>query len=579
MPRRSLFPALLLVTAGLVAAACGGGGEPPPDDALAAEALGSGEDRPLPATNEPPRTPSTTPAQTPDAGTPEVTPRPTAESGTLDAGSPTNPDGPSAGTPGTYTVQAGDTLGDIAFRFRTTAAVLTELNTLENPDALTIGQVLVLPGGEPAPAEDEATVADSPNDSTDTNAANDGAAGDAGGGGVTVPPPPPAGTPGAGTSPAGIPQPGPDVTTDTTPDRPAALADFAVTAMPWLQGRTTPSEIEPLLVEWSMPPVEGDRFFLVDTDADGLFSLIVIFTDPATDPAHGPFTDANLVVYDPLPENPTRWRLAYDHNLANALVGQDYSVLDVSDVTGDNKRDITYAETFCGASTCTTSLHVLVRDGDGYRDAVVTPIDIPTVTSIALRDETGDGVRDIVIEGGTFGTVGAGPPRPFEFVFAAIADTIQEVRRTGLPTSFLVWVLIDGNSAFDRGDFAAAVSHYTQAATDLSLDEFIPGTGGDLRALAQLRLALIGARTGDATAALAAAQAAAAGSGLVAELSTPFFAALAADGALPAACGAFNQALTLRLGDWDAFWSQFGFGLGKFRAETICPFEPRPAGA
>ena len=369
------------------------------------------------------------------------------------------------------------------------------------------------------------------------------------------------------------------MTTDTTPDRPAVLADFAVTAMPWLQGRTTPSEIEPLLVEWSMPPVEGDRFFLVDTDTNGLFSLIVIFTDPATDPAHGPFTDANLVVYDPLPENPTRWRLAYDHNLANALVGQDYSVLDVSDVTGDNKRDITYAETFCGASTCTTSLHVLARDGDGYRDAVVTPIDIPTVTSIALRDETGDGVRDIVIEGGTFGTVGAGPPRPFEFVFAAVADTMQEVRRTGLPTSFLVWVLIDGNSAFDRGDFAAAVSHYTQAATDLSLDEFIPGTGGDLRALAQLRLALIEARTGDATAALAAAQAAAAGSGLVAELSAPFFAALAADGALPAACGAFNQALALRLGDWDAFWSQFGFGLGKFRAEAICPFEPRPAGA
>ena len=191
MPRRSLFPALLLVTAGLIAAACGGGGgEPPPDDALAAEALGSGEDRPLPATNEPPRTPSTTPAQTPDAGTPEVTPRPTAESGTLDAGSPTNPDGPAAGTPGTYTVQAGDTLGDIAFRFRTTAAVLTELNTLANPDALTIGQVLVLPGGEPAPAEDEATVADGPTDTTD---ANDGDGG--GGGGVTVPPPPPPGPP------------------------------------------------------------------------------------------------------------------------------------------------------------------------------------------------------------------------------------------------------------------------------------------------------------------------------------------------------------------------------------------------
>lgn len=50
-----------------------------------------------------------------------------------------------------YEVQPGDTLGDIAFRFGTTVPVLLRLNRLDDPDALTVGQKLLVP----APADGE----------------------------------------------------------------------------------------------------------------------------------------------------------------------------------------------------------------------------------------------------------------------------------------------------------------------------------------------------------------------------------------------------------------------------------------
>ena len=45
----------------------------------------------------------------------------------------------------TYKVRSGDTLGGIAREFGTTVAVLQELNGIENPRLLKVGQVLKLP--------------------------------------------------------------------------------------------------------------------------------------------------------------------------------------------------------------------------------------------------------------------------------------------------------------------------------------------------------------------------------------------------------------------------------------------------
>ena len=67
------------------------------------------------------------------AGSPPVTTTPTAP--------------PASGNGGTYSVRPGDTLSGIASRYNTTVGALASLNGISNPDMISVGQTLRLPGG------------------------------------------------------------------------------------------------------------------------------------------------------------------------------------------------------------------------------------------------------------------------------------------------------------------------------------------------------------------------------------------------------------------------------------------------
>lgn len=56
------------------------------------------------------------------------------------------PEAASAQSPGTYTVQPGDTLGEIAGRFGVSVEELAAANAIANADHIAVGQVLVIPG-------------------------------------------------------------------------------------------------------------------------------------------------------------------------------------------------------------------------------------------------------------------------------------------------------------------------------------------------------------------------------------------------------------------------------------------------
>lgn len=58
----------------------------------------------------------------------------------------------------TYTVKAGDTLYQIALRYKVTLAQLVSLNRITNPNLINIGQVLQIPGEKPVPSSHSYTV-------------------------------------------------------------------------------------------------------------------------------------------------------------------------------------------------------------------------------------------------------------------------------------------------------------------------------------------------------------------------------------------------------------------------------------
>lgn len=61
--------------------------------------------------------------------------------------------GSGTGTGGAYTVRSGDTLYSIARQFGTTITTLVSLNGITNPNLITVGDVLTLPGQAPAPTQ------------------------------------------------------------------------------------------------------------------------------------------------------------------------------------------------------------------------------------------------------------------------------------------------------------------------------------------------------------------------------------------------------------------------------------------
>lgn len=532
MSRRWLLGSTLLLyilISALALAACGGGG----DEGLDTEALpDSGQDRPT-ETDTTAALPGE-PAVTAPEEEPATPPRP-AEDRPRAPEEPQAPADGEAALPRTdtieYTVQAGDTLLDIAGRFGVTVEEIVALNNLTDPSRLDIGQVLLIP--PQAPPEEEPS--------------------------------------GGGDDSGEVP----------VPSRPDAFDAFVGEAQAYINERGSVDDcLVPLYEQWEMPAVaRGDRCNLFDPDQDGVDSLAIVFTDPA--PSEIPQTHSALVIYEPITEGQGAggYRVAYNHqvNYPEAGTGPfDVSVLSVGDVTGDFFPDVVFQDVTCGAHTCTTGIYVLQWDDEAQLYLNLTaanPIFIPTLTQIGITDATGDGVSDIVAVGGSIGSVGAGPPRESRFIYSGVNGQIQLVREEPFPTTWLVWVVIDGHTAFAAGDYFAAIGHYDAAIEDPSLDEWgAPNERAELVALAQLREAMAYAQLGQTASATAAAQAASAGDGLFADLAGAFLGGYAGTGTLRAGCNALNNALALRVGEFDEFWATFGYGVPAFHAEDLCPF-------
>jgi nucleoid-associated protein YgaU len=128
-----------ILLAALSAVACGREAAAPPAPTVAPTAAPAGDGpRDSPRVTANPAVPPTwTPAAVATAAAPP--PRPTSA-----ASSAATPDA-TAGPANTYTVERGDTLGEIAEQFGVSLADLVAANGIADVDHIEVGQVLVIP--------------------------------------------------------------------------------------------------------------------------------------------------------------------------------------------------------------------------------------------------------------------------------------------------------------------------------------------------------------------------------------------------------------------------------------------------
>jgi hypothetical protein len=152
------------------------------------------------------------------------------------------------------------------------------------------------------------------------------------------------------------------------------------------------------------------------------------------------FVPASIVIADELV-----WEVSYP------------VLLMVDDINADGHQEVVIEHHECGASTCFTSLLIGQWDGRRWHDVVADPI-TQAYTDYTMVDHDGDGLVDIVMHGGTYGSVGAGLQRPHTQVFAWRDGVYRLVEDTPDPSDHPYYQMLDANTALANEDWDTALS-------------------------------------------------------------------------------------------------------------------------
>jgi len=203
-----------------------------------------------------------------------------------------------------------------------------------------------------------------------------------------------------------------------------------------------------------------------------------------------------------------------------AILIEDENVWDVSspvllmvdDLNADGLLEVMVEQTSCGAHTCFTGIIIGQWDGQRWRSLAADPV-MQAYTTYTLTDHTGDGLLDIVMHGGMYGSVGAGLQRPRTQVFAWRDGAYRLIEDTPDPSDHPYYQMLDANTALANGErdtaleLALAVINYPGVYEDdgwltpeawarivgyTTLEAmFIYAQQGDVEAMRQVHAALI----------------------------------------------------------------------------------------
>ncbi|MEO1210362.1 MAG: hypothetical protein AAFX78_12540 [Cyanobacteria bacterium J06638_20] len=158
-------------------------------------------------------------------------------------------------------------------------------------------------------------------------------------------------------------------------------------------------------------------------------------------------------------------------------------VIAFQDYTGDREPELLLQRQICGAHTCVQSYTVLSYQDGAVRSLISQApsfdtdgrsVVMPYAEVESATDETGDRRPDLLIRGGTYGSVGAGIQRIRTEIWAwdGSAMTLNDIRWD--PSDYRFHLLYEANYRLEQGDDDRAAELYRQIIEDDSLNDDVP---------------------------------------------------------------------------------------------------------
>jgi hypothetical protein len=228
----------------------------------------------------------------------------------------------------------------------------------------------------------------------------------------------------------------------------------------------------------------------VDTDDDGSGELLMVLVEQSMD--YGINLRGDVLVVDSDDEG---YNLAY--HAAGDTIMLDPALIEVDDLNRDGHTEMAFSSTECGAHTCVTTVHIVTSGTGMYESLTGDGINMSYVDPY-FSDWDGDGVPELIMHGGTIGSVGAGPQRERTEVYKwdgavyVLEETVYDY------SNYLYFKVLDANQALMDGDYDMAATLYREAVDNPGLDVWMEESEREeIVAFSRYRLSLVCLITGE----------------------------------------------------------------------------------
>jgi LysM repeat protein len=252
----------------------------------------------------------------------------------------------------------------------------------------------------------------------------------------------------------------------------------------------------------------------------------------------------------------------------------EIKLLKAEDINADDKPDLVYVDTSCGARTCFSTLFVDSWNGSSFQDWTKGD---PTMAGAEYSFEDtvpgGQGL-EILAHGGIINSTGSGPQRAWtETYVSPEGSPYESYKKAYDASSCLYHRILDANDLFAQwstAGFSPAIAAYEQAIADKSAKACgeDPDELTKLADFARFRLMLSLVSRGQAAKA-AEIRSSITYAPLVGAVNT-FVSTMQSSRSIVQACRDVNHYAELNASSWD-FLSDWGYANPTFTAKDLCP--------